>query len=104
MHVYPLDFKDKKGKLFWTLPKRPPTEFHFDVEEKLCIDFITHYSGLLARVSGIKYKELPTKKQIVTYLKDFKVPEFKLKESDLKEIKKEVDKEEGKELTEEEKE
>jgi len=26
MHVYPLDKKDKDGKPFWSLPKRPPVE------------------------------------------------------------------------------
>ena len=30
MHVYPLDFVTKEGKLFWTLPKRPPIPIEFD--------------------------------------------------------------------------
>lgn len=25
LHTYPLNMKDKQGKLFWTLPKRPPS-------------------------------------------------------------------------------
>lgn len=26
LYTYPLDMKTKEGKLFWTLPKRPPRE------------------------------------------------------------------------------
>jgi hypothetical protein len=26
LYTYPLEMKTKEGKLFWTLPKRPPVE------------------------------------------------------------------------------
>lgn len=32
LHTYPLDMKDKQGKLFWTLPKRPPSTFFLILE------------------------------------------------------------------------
>ena len=29
LHTYPLDMKTKEGKLFWELPKRPPSKLSF---------------------------------------------------------------------------
>ena len=84
MHVYPIDFKDKNGKLFWSLPKRPPTAFIFDLDNELCFDFVKNYTILLARVSGLKLKEELLKEDFNIVLQKFTVPEFKLKESDLK--------------------
>lgn len=54
MYVYPLDKKKKDGKLFWTLPKRPPKEINFDFNDKLHKDFIVYYSLLLSKIWGIK--------------------------------------------------
>jgi hypothetical protein len=28
LFTYPLDMKDKEGKPFWQLPKRPPSNFY----------------------------------------------------------------------------
>lgn len=33
MHTYPLDAVTKEGKLFWTLPKRPPTPVEFNIND-----------------------------------------------------------------------
>jgi len=30
LYTYPLDYKTKEGKLFWTMPKRPPGEQKYD--------------------------------------------------------------------------
>ena len=28
LFTYPVDLKTKEGKLFWSLPKRPPSTYH----------------------------------------------------------------------------
>lgn len=43
------------GKLFWTLPKRPPTAQNFDADQTILHrDFIAAYACLTAKVYGIK--------------------------------------------------
>ena len=37
IYSYPLDKKDKDGKLFWTLPKRPPIALDYSIKDQLCI-------------------------------------------------------------------
>ena len=54
MYVYPLDKKKKDGKLFWTLPKRPPKEVNFDYSNQLHKEFIQYYSFLLSKIWGIE--------------------------------------------------
>ena len=54
IYSYPLDKKDKDGKLFWTLPKRPPIALDYSIKDQLCIDFISSYSCLIANMFNIK--------------------------------------------------
>jgi hypothetical protein len=57
MHVYPLDKTLADGRLFWTLPKRPPTAQLFDADsnkQTLHKDFIAAYACLSAKIYGIK--------------------------------------------------
>ena len=108
LYVYPLDKKDKSGKLFWSLPKRPPIIYDFKIDDELCIDFISAYSCLMANMFGIKIPyDKPRDKQnkidMCSKVKDTKVEDFKPNEEKLKEIEKEVEESENKK-TEEKKE
>jgi hypothetical protein len=40
LFTYPLDLKTKEGKLFWTLPKRPPSK-HYVIQLKLALSMKT---------------------------------------------------------------
>ena len=54
LHVYPLDKKDDEGRLFWSLPKRPPRAVDFDKDNKLHQNVIAAFCCLLANMYGIK--------------------------------------------------
>lgn len=82
MHVYPLDFKKKDGKLFWTLPKRPPKALIFDLNNELHVDYVNHYAFLLAKNWNIQIEEI----NISECFGKLKIPEFKPKESAIKNI------------------
>jgi len=68
LYTYPLDMKTKEGKLFWTLPKRPPREIsQLDPKNESHQTFIASYSVLFAKIFSIEYP------------KDFRKPEGKSK-------------------------
>jgi len=51
-----LDAKTKDGKLFWRLPKRPPTPIEeIDVDDSLHATFITSYAVLMSKIYKIPY-------------------------------------------------
>lgn len=56
LYTYPLDAKTKDGKLFWRLPKRPPTPIEeIDADDPLHSTFITSYAVLLSKIYKIPY-------------------------------------------------
>lgn len=75
LHVYPLDFVTKEGKLFWTLPKRPPIAIEFNTKEKLHMDFIKAYTYLLGKVWGLT-KDKPEDIDYESILSEVKVEPF----------------------------
>jgi len=49
LHNFPLDHKtDDKGTLFWSSPKRPPTELKFDWEDPTHRLFVLSLASLIA--------------------------------------------------------
>ena len=109
LYAYPIDKKDKNGKLFWSLPKRPPVIDEFNVDDQLCVDFISAYSCLIANMFGIKIpydkpRDNKNKIDMCSKIKNVKVEDFKPNEEKLKEIEKEVEESEGKKTEEEKKE
>jgi len=81
LYSYPLDKKDKNGKLFWTLPKRPPIPLDYSIEDQLCIDFISAYACLMANMFNIKIPYLnprdpEIKKEMTMKTKNIPVDEF----------------------------
>lgn len=111
LYVYPLDTKTKDGKPFWTLPKRPPHAIEFDPEDEILMhaNFIAAYACLTAVVHKvpIPYKDSRSKESkidMAVKAAKYKVKEFVPDESEAKEIKSMVEKEEKKEDVDEEEE
>ena len=100
--VYPLDWKTKEGKFFWTLPKRPPTIKEFSFDDPIDLKFIESYSKLLCRIWGVD-ETLPSKNDLKQILNDVYIEPFKAKDSQVQKIKKDVEKIEKKEQNLEEK-
>ena len=109
MYSYPLDKKDKSGKLFWTLPKRPPVSLDYNIEDQLCIDFISAYACFIANMFNIKIpydnpRDPKNKKDMTIKTKNIPVEAFKPNELKAKAIENEVESSENKkELKEDEK-
>lgn len=80
MHTYPLDAKTKEGKLFWTLPKRPPNAITFDVLNEAHVNAVASMACLRAKVFGIEMPKNPrsskVKQTIALKALDVKVPAF----------------------------
>ena len=106
LYSYPLDKKDKNGKLFWTLPKRPPVPLDYSIDDQLCTDFISAYACLMANMFNIKIpydkpRDPKNKKDMIIKTKNLTVEEFKPNELKAKEIEKEVDESENQEKSKE---
>lgn len=100
MYSYPIDKKDKNGKLFWSLPKRPPVVDEFNTNDELCVDFIAAYACLMANMFGIKIpfehpRDKVAKKEMCMKVKDTKVEPFTPNELKAKQIENEVENEES---------
>ena len=96
LYSYPLDKKDKNGKLFWTLPKRPPIPLEYSIDDQLCIDFISAYACLMANMFNIKIPYLnprdPKNKQDMTIkTKNIAVEEFVPDDLKAKEMENEIE-------------
>lgn len=102
MHVYPLDKKDKEGKLFWSLPKRPPSEALFSADDELHQDLVSAYACLFATMFKVpipfdKPRSREAKQKIAAIASAVEVAEFKVDESQAKELEQMVEKEKGNE-------
>ena len=107
LYSYPLDKKDKNGKLFWTLPKRPPIPLDYSINDQLCTDFISAYACLMANMFNIKIpydkpRDPKSKQDMINKTKNLLVEEFKPNELKAKEIENEVESSENKEQAKEE--
>jgi len=96
LYTYPLDFKTKEGRPFWSLPKRPPTEITFDPNNLLHASFITACACLRANVFNIPIpndaRKDSGKLKIAAEAAQVKVPDFKPSDEKSKEINSEVKK------------
>ena len=96
LYSYPLDKKDKNGKLFWTLPKRPPIPLDYSIDDQLCIDFISAYACLMANMFNVKIpytnpRDLKSKKDMISKTKNFSVEDFVPDDSKAKELENEIE-------------
>ena len=94
--MYPEDFTTKDGKLFWTLPKRYPLALKFNFKEEMHLKFIKSYARLFCRIWGLDEKLL-AKTDFQSILESIKIKPFKPKDSEIEEIRKQVEKENKKE-------
>jgi len=82
MHVYPIDYKTKEGKLFWSLPKRPPVFLDFDINDELHLECIKSFARLHSEIWGIKIEEIDYK----TFINTIEILPFKPKDEEIKKI------------------
>ena len=96
LYSYPLDKKDKNGKLFWTLPKRPPVSLDYSISDQLCTDFISAYACLMANMFNIKIpydnpRDAKSKQDMIAKTKNMTVEEFVPNDQKAKQIENEVE-------------
>ena len=97
MHVYPLDKKDKDGKLFWSLPKRPPKAVDFNKDDELHQDMIAAYACLIATMYAVKIphenpRDRDAKAKMALLASEQDVKPFEVDEGAIKEIESLVEK------------
>jgi len=102
LYSYPLDKKDKNGKLFWTLPKRPPVSLDYSISDQLCTDFISAYACLMANMFNIKIpydnpRDPKSKQDMIAKTKNMTVEEFIPNDQKAKQIENEVESSESQE-------
>jgi hypothetical protein len=106
LFAYPLDKQSKDGKLFWSLPKRPPISADFDPKNSLHNSFIAAYACLMANQFKIPIpyqnpRNEESKFKMGATAAELKLPEFVPNQLKAKEIENQVEKEK-KEVKEEE--
>ena len=57
----PLDKKNSDSTLFWSGQKRPPHPLVFDIQNNLCIQFISDYIFILNQILNLKINEIQEK-------------------------------------------
>lgn len=97
LHVYPLDHKLENGKLFWTLPKRPPSTVTFDPNNDVHASFIAACACLRAVTCGIPIgtndsRSSKTKTEIALQAAQMKAKEFVPSDKKSKSLKDQADK------------
>ena len=102
LYLYPYDKIDNNGKLFWSLPKRPPSVYNYNKNDKLCIDFIASFSCLIAEIFGIEIpyqnpRDEKSKIDMVNILEKNKInfTEFSPDKSKIEKMKNEFEKEQN---------
>ena len=96
LYSYPLDKKDKDGKLFWTLPKRPPIPLDYSTEDQLCADFISAYACLMANMFNVKIpytnpRDAKNKQDMIKKTKNMTVEDFVPDDIKAKQIENEIE-------------
>ena len=97
LHVYPLDHKLENGKLFWTLPKRPPSTIAFDPNNEVHASFVAACACLRAVTCGISIDKMDprsnkTKSDIAAEAAQIKPKEFIPSDKKSKSLKDQADK------------
>ena len=57
LHSFPRDYKDDKGNLFWSSPKRPPYTIEFDFNEEMHFMFIRSVCQIMASSFSTRFDE-----------------------------------------------
>lgn len=84
LSLFPADYVDSEGKLFWTSPKRPPIPLPFDKENEEHQNFVITVVKILNQILPMQFS--CNKEQILNKLKEMKIQR---KKPVIKEVKKE---------------
>lgn len=84
--LFPADYRDKDGNLFWTSPKRPPVALPFDKSNEEHIKFVVNAVQLLSQVFPPQEKFLDKDvKELINQMK-IKKTDLKVNEEDRKKL------------------
>ena len=76
LQLNPTDLKNKDGSFFWSGSKRMPSVLDFDINDKLCKEFIFSYANILARCFGIEIKSNISDEELINLNKKIKLYKF----------------------------
>ena len=80
LRLFPKDFRDKDGNVFWSSPKRAPTVLNFDCKEEKHVNFIKSTVLILSQIfTGTELKK-GYEKDLDNFLKNFKEQEIKIED------------------------
>ena len=75
--LFPSDYKDKDGNLFWKSPKRPPVPISFDISNPEHIQYIKATLNILGQIFKTK-KFLLSEDEIINHLNHIKISKRKI--------------------------
>ena len=70
LKLFPADYTDENGNLFWTSPKRPPQVVEFNSEKKDHLDYLTTGLSILCQIFNVEFEEL-SKEQVEEHLSSY---------------------------------
>ena len=73
----PVDLKNQDGTFFWTGSKRMPSIINFDINDKLCKQFIFSFANLISRCFDIKVQKDISDELLIKINEKIKVYSFK---------------------------
>jgi ubiquitin-activating enzyme E1 len=74
LFIFPKDYRDKEGNLFWSGPKRAPEVVEFDSKDELHLHFVSACANLIAFNCGIE--QVRDKKEIARIADKIAIPTF----------------------------
>lgn len=91
LQLNPVDLRNHDGTHFWAGSKRIPSILNFDINDKLCKEFIFSYANLIARCLGIEIKNNINDELLVKINEKIKLYKFEDTELNLYDDEKEDD-------------
>lgn len=82
--LFPADYRDKDGNLFWVSPKRPPHVLPFDASNLDHIAFVEALVNILTQIFVPKFSHNFDKSTLQKMLAEYQPPKRKVSQSDFK--------------------
>ena len=82
--LFPADYRDKDGNLFWVSPKRPPHILPFDVSNLDHIAFVESLVNILTQIFVPKFSHNFDRVTLQKMLTEYQPPKRKISQGDLK--------------------
>ena len=89
LQLFPAEYRDKHGQLFWSSPKRPPSPLKFDLEKDAHLGYIQTGLQLLSQIFVQTEVSKLTKEEIQAHLEDYQ-PEQLVEPEDTEEAQKKM--------------